>query len=105
LPRPVKLFRKPALFQKLLFQLPELLVEQAVGLVDQASLIGLQLAEPAAGIDKTAWFDHFPAPVARMVNVYAPQTRSGYMSNFSDFIDMFLERVEIIDTSARKQSV
>jgi hypothetical protein len=32
-----------------------------------------------------------------MANVYAPQTRSGYMPTFSDFIDTFLERVEIID--------
>lgn len=36
LPHPIKLLRKPALFQKLQFQLPELLVEQVVGLVDQA---------------------------------------------------------------------
>jgi len=32
-----------------------------------------------------------------MANVYAPRTRSCYMSKFSDFIDMFLRRVEIID--------
>jgi hypothetical protein len=31
-----------------------------------------------------------------MANVYAPQTRFCYMSNFSDFIDMLVERVEII---------
>jgi hypothetical protein len=36
LPCHVKLLREPALFQELLLQLPELLVEQVVGLVDQA---------------------------------------------------------------------
>jgi hypothetical protein len=40
-----------------------------------------------------------------MVNVYAPRSRSYYMSAFANFIDMFLGRVEIIDTLFRKQLV
>jgi hypothetical protein len=56
---------------------------------DFRGLVGLQLAEPAVGIDDTALFGQFSAPVARIVNVYAPSTRLFYVSIFSDFIDMF----------------
>jgi hypothetical protein len=57
------------------------------------------------GIDDAALFDQFSAPVTRIANVYAPSTRSYYVSTFSDFIDMFLQRVEIIDTLFREEGV
>jgi len=65
---------------------------------DLCALVGLQPAEPAVGVYKAALFDQFLAPVARMANVYAPSTRSYHVSKFYNFIDMFLQRVETIDT-------
>jgi hypothetical protein len=67
--------------------------------------VGLQLAEPAVGIDDAAPFGQFSAPISRIVNVYAPPTRSYYVSKFSDFIDMFLQRFEIIDTLLGEQGI
>jgi len=67
--------------------------------------VGLQLAEPAVGIDDAAALDPFSAPSSRIANVYAPPTRSYCMSKFSDFVDMFLQRFEIIDTLLGEQGV
>ena len=67
--------------------------------------VGLQLAEPAVGIDDAAAFDPFSAPSSQIVNVYAPPTRPYYVSKFPDFIDMFLQRFEIIDTLLGEQGI
>ena len=68
-------------------------------------LVGRQLAEPAVGIDDAAPFGQFSAPISRIVNVYAPPARPYYVSKFPDFIDMFLQRFEIIDTLLGEQGI